>query len=454
MAKSSLVQYSSKRFFIVFLIVITFLIIDSQISIIADIIIPQTVSFWGVALFVTISSVYVAGQYLLLQMVKSKIRQSKFKPAHIDITEKFVTAIQYILAAITITAVVEVLAMAAYHTYLLIVATTISYGLAISLMGMLAWRLFSWFKINKSLVVLLYGLAASAIIVNGVASIFFFDIVLLEKTDLTTPESEVIFDTGYEPGTSKEIIVQVQGYSLPVYLLLIWGGTIMLLRNNIYRVGKIKFGVLVAFPVVYFLAYYIFLYPTIYPDSPITQAIDENFMTALMLGLGSTIISGIFFGLGFLSVARFISRGNDVRDYMSIAGYGFMIFITAAATTVLQAAYPPYGLPNVSFVGLAAFLILVGLHHSAISVAHDARLRQLIKNSAIKESNLLDSMASAQMAQDLQNKILSVTKENAQLLEQKSGTEPSLSDDDIMDYLNRIIVEVKEKEGRGAAYNK
>ena len=59
-------------------------------------------------------------------------------------------------------------------------------------------------------------------------------------------------------------------------------------------------------------------------------------------------------------------------------------------------------------------------------------------------------MASAQMAQDLQNKILSVTKENAQLLEQKSGTEPSLSDDDIMDYLNRIIVEVKEKEGRGA----
>ncbi len=35
-------------------------------------------------------------------------------------------------------AVVEVLAMAAYHTDLLIAATTISYGLAIILMGMLA----------------------------------------------------------------------------------------------------------------------------------------------------------------------------------------------------------------------------------------------------------------------------------------------------------------------------
>jgi hypothetical protein len=439
-------QYSGKRFFIVFLIVLTFLIIDSQISIIADIIVPQMVSFSGVALFVTISAVYVVGQYLMLQMVKSKIRQSKVKPAHIDITEKFVTIIQYILAAITIIVVGEVLAMAAYHTDLLIVATTISYGLAIILMGMLAWRLFSWFKINKSLIVLLYGLAASAIIVNAVASILFFDIVLVEKAELTTPESEVIFDTGYEPGTPKEIIVQIQGYSLPTYMLLIWGGTIILTRNNIYRIGKIKFGAVVTFPVVYFLAYYIFLYPTIYPDSPITQAIDENFMTSLLLYNGAGITSGILFGLGFLFVAKFISRGNDVRDYMSIVGYGFMIFFgTAAATTVLQAAYPPYGLPNVSFVGLAAFLILVGLQHSAISVAHDSRLRQLIKNSAIKESKLLDSLASAQMAQEFQNKIISVTKENAQLMEQESGTEPSLSDEEITDYLNRVINEIRRK---------
>lgn len=87
----------------------------------------------------------------------------------------------------------------------------------------------------------------------------------------------------------------------------------------------------------------------------------------------------------------------------------------------------------------------MGLQHSAISVAHDSRLRQLIKNSALKESKLLDSMASAQMTQELQNKIVSVTKEYAQLLEQQSGTEPSLTDEDITNYLNRVIYEVKQK---------
>jgi hypothetical protein len=46
---------------------------------------------------------------------------------------------------------------------------------------------------------------------------------------------------------------------------------------------------------------------------------------------------------------------------------------------------------------------------------------------------------------DIQNKIVSVTKENAQLMGQKSGTEPSLTDDDITNYPNRVINEVKQR---------
>jgi hypothetical protein len=54
-------------------------------------------------------------------------------------------------------------------------------------------------------------------------------------------------------------------------------------------------------------------------------------------------------------------------------------------------------------------------------------------------------MGSAQRTQDLQNKIVSVAKENAHLMEQKSGTEPSLTDEEIKNYLNRVINEVNQK---------
>ena len=58
-----------------------------------------------------------------------------------------------------------------------------------------------------------------------------------------------------------------------------------------------------------------------------------------------------------------------------------------------KAGYPPYGLANVSFVGLASFLILTGLYNSAVSVARDVKLRRSIKSSALLQSSkLLDSI--------------------------------------------------------------
>jgi hypothetical protein len=36
-------------------------------------------------------------------------------------------------------------------------------------------------------------------------------------------------------------------------------------------------------------------------------------------------------------------------------------------------------------------------------------------------------------------------------MEQQSGTEPSLTDDDITNYLNRVISEVKQKKGEDIA---
>ncbi|MGB7956714.1 MAG: hypothetical protein WCF23_22305 [Candidatus Nitrosopolaris sp.] len=82
---------------------------------------------------------------------------------------------------------------------------------------------------------------------------------------------------------------------------------------------------------------------------------------------------------------------------MMITAYGFVLFLTAVVATVEQAGYPPFGLANVSFVGLSSFLILIGLYHSAISVANDVTLRKSIKNSALRESKLLDSIGTAQM---------------------------------------------------------
>jgi hypothetical protein len=99
----------------------------------------------------------------------------------------------------------------------------------------------------------------------------------------------------------------VQTYSLNAYFLLIWGGTTLLLRHHIQRVGRIKFWILVTLPIVYFLSYEISLYQTIYPSSPVTAAISSSLTVPILLYTYSSIATGVLFGFGFRSISRALS---------------------------------------------------------------------------------------------------------------------------------------------------
>ena len=106
------------------------------------------------------------------------------------------------------------------------------------------------------------------------------------------------------------------------------------------------------------------------------------------------------FGIGFWSVEKALPPDSHVRDYMIITAIGFILYFNRAQSIVLQAGHSRFGLANVSFVGLSAYLILSGLSNSAISVANDVRLRQAINNSAKKESRLLGSIGTVWLAPD------------------------------------------------------
>jgi hypothetical protein len=58
-----------------------------------------------------------------------------------------------------------------------------------------------------------------------------------------------------------------------------------------------------------------------------------------------------------------------------------------------------------------------GLYHSALSIAHDVKLRQLVRDSIIKDSGFLKSIGDAQMMDELEGKILEITKKNSETLQ-------------------------------------
>jgi hypothetical protein len=147
--------------------------------------------------------------------------------------------------------VLQIFIVSHYYTNLLTASTVISYGLAVFLMSILAFRL------------LLYGLSAAAIIVNAVVTIIINAVPLLGKPAIVSPLSPVIFQTGFYPGTAMSIVAMLQSNSDLGCIILTWAGTILLLRHNIRRVGKIKFWILVTLPLIYFGVYNISLYQSL-----------------------------------------------------------------------------------------------------------------------------------------------------------------------------------------------
>jgi len=133
---------------------------------------------------------------------------------------------------------------------------------------------------------------------------------------------------------------------------------------------------------------------------------------------------------------------------MIISAYFIMLLFTSnQAILLITAPYPPSGLATISFMILASYLISTGVYSSAISIAQDVKLRQSLRISVEEQqqSNLLDNIGSSQMEQEVRKKVVKVMKDLSYQTEEKTGIQTSLEEQDIKEYLNKVIEEVKEK---------
>ena len=437
-------RYTNNRIFVLMSILIVSLIIDTALSRISNLGIDQLfLSDTKLAIFIAITVVYTIGQYVMLGWVLQKRREFRIrKESSFNIVITIVTVFQYVLAATIIITIFQILTRSYYSTVWLIVGATISYTLAAVMMGLLARRFFSWFKSNKNSVVLSYGLASAMFIVNLIVTLVFVSSLLMDRpTEIREflGFSKPFFSSGSLMNTLDSMYI----ISSIISFLLMWSATVLLLRHYSHRLGIVKYWIIVSIPLVYFLSQFTTLFlnefVTLLGLSPSFFATVNTLIFTLSKPAG-----GILFGISFWTIAKNIRDRNIVRDYMIISAYGFvLLFISEQAIVLTYLAYPPFGFVTISFMGLSSFLIFTGIYSAAISVAQDSNLRKSIRNFAINESKLLDSIGTAQMEQEVQKKVITFTKQNQARIEEETGIETSLSDQDIERYLEQVIKEIK-----------
>ena len=102
------------------------------------------------------------------------------------------------------------------------------------------------------------------------------------------------------------------------------------------------------------------------------------------------------------TTANKLEKDNPIKNLLIITRFGFILIYTVNQTTVIATAYPPYGLPTLSFIVLSVYVLCFGIYSSAISLSNIITLRNKIKSLTQNNANLFSSIGEAQVTSQVQ----------------------------------------------------
>jgi hypothetical protein len=436
----------TKGIFILISFIIIILIVDTSIVKVSAFLGGLASPASSVTIFTAMALMFSLGQYLILSYVRtSNLEASTRDSKLLSGLYKLVATTQYALIVILGSLILQMVFTSSYSTLFLEVVIWISYTLAIGLLGFLSQRFLLWYKSNRNAVVLAYSLAMMVICVSAIFSLVYVTTQLTNSFSgpvvrpALTPVAN--YSSAYNTFNTGYVITSV------IAFILTWIATVLLLHSYSRRLGRAKYWILVSVPLVYFLSQFQFVLVDVFTSFRLSDPI--TFGIVFTLFFNATIpVGGALFGIAFWSVARNINR-NTAKQYMMVSAYGMMLlFSSNQASGLTLIPYPPFGLVTVSFLGLASFLVFVGIYSSAISVAQDSTLRKSIRGFAMAETRLLDSIGTAQMGREIEKRIVGFTKKNQGMMAKETGVESSLSEEDIKQYLEQVMHEVQNQKAR------
>lgn len=420
-------------------------VLDTSITGIATSTGGLSASAFDVAFFAYMVVLFGYSQYVVLHYVSKKNQEFQDRPffykIKLNMMGRLVAFIQYILIAILALTLLQIILFQSYQLIFLKSVIFISFISSGIVLALLAFRLTSWLRVNRNMVVLLYSLAIATLAVNSFLTFTYLNIELGRTfiSELVRPIRS--FTAGF---SSPDVILK------PIYVgisilsfILTWAATVFLLRNYSSKLGKIRYWVLVIIPLAYFLSQFqsafLYTFAEFRTSEPVLFGIIYNVIFSAAKPVGA-----LLFGLAFWSVSKSV-HNTTVQNYMMISAYGVTLLFTANQPLgLIYAPYPPFGLVTICFMVLASYLFYLGIYSASISVSEDTKLRQSIRKAATKESaKFLDSIGTAEMVEDIERRVVALTAANKDNIERETGISSSFDEEDIKDYLQEAIQEIK-----------
>jgi hypothetical protein len=389
--------------------------------------------------------IFIASNIIILKIVKNTISNLKQNKSFY-----IILIIQSLLSITLITIYGEMNLYSSYHDLFIFLIVYASLLSSVGFLSILAFKLLHWFSLTPNYLILIYGVAIILFIFNTVIGLIYLTEVIQTHKDIIKPTScRALFGSLFHINPTLSIFFSNLYDITSIFsFIVVWIGTTIMLKQYTRTIGKIKYWLLVSIPLVFFLTkyeimfYYFINDPTIF--NFLSIKIDPHLNPLVDTILNSNLeIGGLFFAIVFLVIAKKIPKRHEIVNSLIISLFGMMfLFASKDISTLIIQSYPPLGIVSISFMGLASYLLLVGIYNSATIAARDVNLRKYLANKLENDTTLLMNIAFSEKETEVEKNVKSLFTYSEQW--QQDNRQLEMTQQQIKEVINDVISEVKK----------
>jgi hypothetical protein len=336
--------------------------------------------------------------------------------------------------------------------YLVIYTSLTSSALFLAISGTQFLR---WYSRDKNHLVLIYSIVMLSLLSNSIiAGVYLSQVSHSHPNIIKRIPCSVMMGALNNPNPNlTNFLINLNDITSFISFILAWVATMFILKDYLYSNAKNKFiyWIIAVLPLIFFLSKYeVALYY-------FSNNQDVGFSS--MIRLDSDIfgykifeiiinwnlqIGGALFGLAFLAIAARLPSVKRQRKTLILTGIGMMLlFSSKDISSLFYSSYPPLGAVSIGFIGLASYLVYLGIYGTARLSASDKKLGADLRKKIENNSDLLRSIALSQNQIETEKAVKDLMKLTA---EREVEEETPMSQEEIKQIVNEVITEIKDSK--------
>lgn len=348
------------------------------------------------------------------------------------------------MIAILLIIILQMTILNKYNVHALSVSTYLTHVSALLFLFVLVYMFVGWFRSKKNYITMLYMISFMMISMNVIVSMIYLEYNFSRSYSVDRkPYPIYLYIIRQEVTAFGELLHTASDVLYFLSFFSMWIATAALLKQYRKKVGRIKYYVLIAIPLIYYSFTFHGYFGNIFSQLVIQYPVAFGVVYVLTFS-ATKQVGALLFSTAFLAAATLVGK-DRVRKSLLTTAIGIAILFGSVEITTLQyRLFPPFGLVTEAFIPLSSYLLFIGIFTSATNIAREKDIREEFYKNAKSQLALLKTIGVSQMEKELIKKFRDVEKHTTSLEREKAEQE-YLDEENVKEIVREVLNELHFK---------